>query len=117
MSDTLSPRLAALARISDEPSLVALSYALRHPDTWPDGFQWDYGDCRTCAIGLAARFWPVCAANHGAIRTLFVVSGIAMREGAANHIFRSLQTQHGTDRSKITPDHVADAIDDYLNAE
>lgn len=41
----------------DKPSLHALSYALRHPDTWPENFVWDYNDCQQCAMGLANAFW------------------------------------------------------------
>ena len=32
----------ALFQDLSKPSLHALSYALRHPDTWPEGFVWDY---------------------------------------------------------------------------
>jgi hypothetical protein len=41
----------------DKPSLHALSYALRHPDTWPEGFVWSYQNCRHCAMGLAHVLW------------------------------------------------------------
>lgn len=41
----------------DKPSLGNLSYALRHPDTWPEGFVWNYGECTQCAMGLAHALW------------------------------------------------------------
>lgn len=41
----------------DKPSLENLSYALRHPETWPDGFEWDYRNCNSCAMGLASNLW------------------------------------------------------------
>src|SRR5689334_13480886 len=41
----------------DKPSLHGLSYALRHPDTWPKGFVWNYSKCDQCAMGLAHALW------------------------------------------------------------
>lgn len=32
-----------------------LVHALRHPETWPPDFEWDYGRCPSCAMGLAWR--------------------------------------------------------------
>jgi hypothetical protein len=43
----------------DKPSLENLSYALRHPETWPKDFVWDYGECNDCAMGLAHRLWDL----------------------------------------------------------
>lgn len=43
----------------DKPSLHALSYALRHPDTWPEGFMWNYNQCHQCAMGLAHQLWNI----------------------------------------------------------
>ena len=40
-----------------KPSLVALSYCLRHPETWPEDFVWDYSKCQQCAMGLAHQLW------------------------------------------------------------
>lgn len=41
----------------DKPSLENLSYCLRHPETWPSGFHWDFKQCSTCAMGLARALW------------------------------------------------------------
>lgn len=30
----------------------ALIAALRDPTTWPEGFAWDFSNCRRCGIGL-----------------------------------------------------------------
>lgn len=49
----------ALFRDLNKPSLHALSYALRHPDTWPKGFVWDYQHCNKCAMGLANVLWKL----------------------------------------------------------
>jgi hypothetical protein len=40
-----------------KPSLATLSAALRHPETWPKGFYWNYNECHTCAHGLALALW------------------------------------------------------------
>jgi hypothetical protein len=40
-----------------KPSIANLIYALRHPQTWPAGFKWNYGGCTTCAMGLVHRLW------------------------------------------------------------
>lgn len=45
--------------IESKPSLRGLSYALRHPETWPAGFEFDYGDCKRCAIGLIFKLWGI----------------------------------------------------------
>lgn len=46
-----------LLRDLDKPSLGNLAYALRHPETWPKGFVWNYADCAQCAMGLAHSLW------------------------------------------------------------
>lgn len=44
---------------ASKPSLENLSYALRHPETWPKGFHWDYTRCESCAMGLAHGLWSM----------------------------------------------------------
>jgi hypothetical protein len=100
------------------PSLEALSYALRHREVWPEGFRWNYDHCYGCAIGLAARLL-----NQNAI-ALATPSGMARLFGcstlAARDIFWRLSVilgfsnDHNLYRGRITPEHVASAIDDYL---
>ena len=41
----------------NRPSLRGLAFALRHPETWPAGFTWNYAKCNSCAMGLAAKIW------------------------------------------------------------
>jgi len=55
---TLKDRSAA-PRVPDlsHPSGAGLSYLLRHRELWPKGFNWDYGNFKTCAIGLAQEVW------------------------------------------------------------
>lgn len=84
----LAIEVSALSRLTDRPSLTALSYALRHPGTWPKDFVWDYSDCTTCAIGLA----PVLEERKK----------------------WSLKKERLYQFHLISPDDVADAIDLYL---
>lgn len=96
------------------PSLTMLSEILRggpeHP-MWPRGFEWDYGDCRHCAMGMAVELWG---------RSFMLPSGVAGYFRAAKHllplpedvsqlIFFDLGSS-----DRITPTHVADAIDEHL---
>jgi len=41
------------------PTLRALAYMLRHPETWPENFVWDYKSCDKCALGLMEQVWDV----------------------------------------------------------
>ncbi len=108
----------------DKPSLVGLSYALRHPDTWPADFVWDFGDCEQCAMGLAHRLWDSVpqGANHDG--TSIMARHFNMPFTDAEHIFfgdaYTRQRLFGLVTSEIpykavTPDMVADQIDKYLS--
>jgi len=46
------------ADILATPSLAGLIYALRHPDTWPQGFKYYWGCHHSCGMGLAYSLWP-----------------------------------------------------------
>lgn len=97
-------------------TLPNLSWLLRHPEAWPSGFEWNYYDCRTCAMGLASTLWsgfhePV----TGVGRALDWVSHIFnMENKEAEDIFSQLDNILGFTTRFITPIHVADAIDQYL---
>jgi hypothetical protein len=39
------------------PSLRNLAFILRHKETWPPGFYWNYCRADSCALGLAVRVW------------------------------------------------------------
>ena len=43
------------------PTLAGLAWLLRHKEAWPEGFEWDFGDCWSCGMGLAALLWDACA--------------------------------------------------------
>lgn len=40
-----------------KPSLEALSYILRHEETWPKNFSWNFDGFFSCAIGLSQQIW------------------------------------------------------------
>jgi len=90
------------------PSLSALSFILRHPELWPDGFEFDWANCRTCAMGLAASIWGD-ERNHFVqdIKRLFRIPLLEAEE-----IFC-----RWTDQRNPTPADIADRIDKYLEAK
>jgi hypothetical protein len=115
----------ALLRDLNKPSLHALSYALRHPDTWPKDFVWDFRDCDQCAMGLAHRLWkslpePTSQWREG---SSMMARQFAMPYSEAERIFfgdaYTRQQFFGListtiPQRDVTPDMVADAIDKYL---
>lgn len=102
-----------------EPSLEQLSYALRHPETWPKGFWWDYSRCNHCAMGLAYELWPEKVAHHNESA---MAHAFAMPYEEADRIFIHANGMRCNrilgilprSRDSISPEMVADAIDNYL---
>lgn len=126
----------ALSRITDRPNLVALAYSLRHPETWPADFVWDYRNCTKCAIGLSLRLWPKLQLPQGQMaQQTWIAREMAMPYDAAKLMFFGLGPpirvgRYGAhrrskgwfraphwiaDQSAVTPDDVANAIDQYLD--
>lgn len=127
MSETneLYDAVHVLARQAEGPNLPALSYALRHPETWPEGFVWDYGNCRTCAVGLTGKLWCKSRPSNEPGNTTWIAAEMAMPYRDAQNIFFFLgrwrtvkngwfRKERKFDRRQVTPDDVADAIDRYL---
>jgi len=104
--DTRNAVKALLAK----PSIEGLIYALRHKETWPDGFEWDYRGCSTCAMGLAARLWEEIEFPSW----YEVGDALKMNRVAAIWIFNDLPTRTEKASSAITPEHVAAALEAYL---
>lgn len=123
--------VALLDTPADVTTLEGLAWRLRHPETWPTDFVWDYSDCRTCAMGLAYRLiaGPIKDPDYiedFVIEHLPEVRDVADREqlsSSAEEIFYDLHTVYfshkcgGGWRTQITPRMVADAIDAYLARE
>ena len=99
----------------DRPSLGALAFLLRHPETWPDGFTWRFAEAGCCAMGLAWRVWrPGSSAPwFGGVAELL---GIPARAAFALFVDPSLWSVHlvGADHAGITPEMVADELDQYV---
>jgi hypothetical protein len=104
----------------NKPSLQNLSYALRHPDTWPEGFNWQYQNCGTCAMGLAHELWKEIPQTYFTNGASIMAKAFAMPYSEANDIFmRGRNAPRKAfigprDPTRQTPERVADAIDAYL---
>jgi hypothetical protein len=105
--DTASP-------ITAKPSLEALAWALRHLDEVDPAFRWDYGNCNTCAIGLAARLWGITDFDRNPSVSDIMSRSFSMPFDVACSIFLYLHATNGDRPEQITPAHVASAIDRYL---
>jgi hypothetical protein len=87
------PKQTEVERLFDlgKPSLHALSYALRHPDTWPKGFVWNYDHCHTCAMGLAHTLWEAIPAVHKENASSVMARQFAIPYGVAQSIFMGIE--------------------------
>ena len=110
-------QVRALSDAASTPSLVALSYALRHPETWPEGFVWAYRDCTSCAIGLSMRLWRLQRVPNKCTSTCAAVWFLMDRDAAYEIFINVWSTFKLSGHDDVTPTHVADAIDTYLAAQ
>ena len=82
--------------------LATLSYALRHPETWPPAFgPWNFLDRDRCAMGLACHL-GLAATPYG--REMMATFNLTERE--ATEIFYT---------GLPSPAKVADRIDMHIN--
>jgi hypothetical protein len=104
--------------IAPPKTLQELSYLLRHQQIWPSDFEWYYGDCKTCAMGLVHRL-------HGleqheeiglalSLKKMEKIYGIGEEDAGLIFSAWMLGNHHHDD---ITPEDVADAIDRYLETQ
>lgn len=127
---------AAFLRDLDKPSLENLSYALRHPDTWPANFTWSFERYSTCAMGLAHQLWssivppPLQDSTQCNLGSSIMAKVFAMPFEEAKNIFFGLGPKSGWVPTRtaghlwwkktlhingaVTPEMVADQIDKYL---
>lgn len=101
----------------DHPSLEALSYLLRRKEYWPAGFEWNFKFHSTCALGLAEMFWDKCE-----WQVVDMLAHIPFTDHM--NIFYDAHTkprvkvfwfiERDRKRDEVTPEMVADQIDDYL---
>jgi|SRR5579859_159465 len=103
-------------------TMADLAWRLRHPETWPKGFRWNYGKCATCAMGLA---WKLSGGRSGALwddmpyqtfgRVIKVLSDAEAEDVVAlQEIFLLMSYHKDVSYRDITPEIVSDAIDAHL---
>lgn len=100
----------------DQPSLKNLSYILRHKELWPEGFEWSYEKCPTCAMGLAAALWGVIDTKAVPV-TPQMATYFDIPAKIADRVFggKNIESVFGVYwYHQITPEMVADKIDEYL---
>ena len=89
-------------RKNGPPSLKPLSFMLRHKETWPEDFEWNFMSCDNCAMGLAKRTWSK-HVREATTPEMSKAFGLTIGQcgiftmGAADHT--------------ITPEMIADRID------
>jgi len=93
-----------------KPELNNLSHILRNKNLWPEGFEWDYSHCHTCAMGLAHKLWKEQIEYP---LTNVMAKVFDMSSEAAGDIFTGMGKTL-EDEQNITPEQVADAIDAYI---
>lgn len=95
------------------PTLKDLIYVLRHKETWPKGFVWDYKRCSTCAMGLAYEMWPERVAFY---TTTSMMEAFDMPTDAVYDIF--IESFRGVIPSLFgfttTPEYIAKKLERYL---
>ena len=85
-----------------------LIYALRHSETWPENFKWNYRDFSCCAVGLTHKLWFADQPFVPAMKDIFDLNNeVSIR------VFYSLDKILPGNLSKndITPEMVADYLE------
>lgn len=100
------------------PSLKNLSHILRHKELWPEGFRWNYRQCTTCAMGIAHELW-IQKFNEKPYSTPMAFYNMTCKfkiphPCAASIFLDAHMANNVSNRSKVTPEMVADQIDAYL---
>lgn len=90
-----------------KPTLEGLSWLLRHREAWPEGFEWDFYDCRTCAMGLLTRIVFGAPFTTLEYSLNWIQYYFGMDRVSSRRIFR-------IGRYPDTPEAIADLIDEYL---
>lgn len=114
-----------LAYSPEQPSktIEGLIYALRHPATWPAGFEWNYAHCRSCAMGLAAKLYGLTLAEgdftSARVNACRVADALSIDRKAATDIFCSAYFLINSNAGAfpVMPAHVATALENYLKGK
>lgn len=104
----LDPGVPSLELLRD-----ILAVGERHP-LWPEGFWWNYGDCTTCAMGLASVMLKRIPTTGALISLSWICETYLLNESDGVAIFLALPSEIAVPSPFITPQHVAAAITAYL---
>lgn len=110
VQDVATPTIPDLSR----PSLQALSYALRHRETWPADFRlkgWYFPIHEECAMGLANTLWNL---NPTFVATPQMAEVFGISQEKADYIFLGGFRPSSEFIRDTTPEMVADEIDKLL---
>ena len=103
--------------VLNRPSMGALSYILRHQENWPTGFQWDFSNCGTCAMGLCCALWDESSqANTAWFGRVAELLEIPTHDAFTIFIRPNISVngRGHSNVSRITPEMIADEIDHYI---
>lgn len=126
VQDKAMPEVPAAVPDLSKPSLPALSYLLRHKELWPHDFSWYYGHCERCAMGLACSLWNMawCPGDADQIGIEYWVARalnlhdqdvLGLFYGRGDWAPKMLLDEIAIcDFRKVTPEMVANAIDEHL---
>jgi hypothetical protein len=93
--------------------LAKLARVLRNREMWPKGHQWSYTCHGQCAIGIAHQLWNT-GMNTARIAEAF---GIYYQDAYNIFVFGLKRLQPDAKMSDVTPEHVANAIDELLRSK
>lgn len=100
--------------ITETPDLATLAYVLRHRELWPEGFVWDYEDRSCCAMGLAYDLWDAISEPDEEEIAATLHIPLAVSQAIFINLDETLGFSPWRCGGHVTPEHVADAIDQYL---
>jgi hypothetical protein len=103
--------------VAAEPTLRDLAYALRHKEMWPEGFSWDYRYSESCAIGLCYKLYDRAPSNFDEFNGDYDGNSSYMLFCTPVSFFKYPLTLRSERMHMVTPEMVADRIDDYLGGK
>lgn len=102
--------------LAPEKTLKGLAFALRHHELWPREFKWDYTECKSCAMGLAVQLWNLSGGECTYTLARAFSEDIRDFDRSTLDIFCGLSSKLHKKMCCVTPEDVADALDEYLAA-
>jgi len=109
-------KLTQFGNVSTEPNLEDLAAALRN---MPPEFSWNYCSADHCAIGVANRMWNTSCESVGLAKDFDIDPGDVWEIFYGVRPPITLRTLFGGKHRRmmdVTPEHVANAIDNVLRA-